>query len=150
MQRHCLVPVIVLIRGFGNAVAQHGSAPNGYYSLGYSRDTFAGIVSATDDATQSITLEYSKGKKSESFTGRLDKPCGVPTKDGKPMKASDIPTGTDLTVYYNHKTTKTGDQKQSENLIIGFTFNSFQGKLIPESSRKLYYCTAGQTQFQAH
>ena len=150
MQKHLFIVAVVIIVGCGNGVAQRGSAPNGYYPPGYSHDTFTGIVSATEDATQSITLEYSKGKKSEFFTGRLDKPCGIPTKDGKSMKASDVPTGTDLTAYYNHKTTKIGDQKHDENVIIALTFNSFQGKSIPESSRKLYYCTGGQTQFQAH
>jgi len=76
------------------------------------------------------------------------KPCAIPTKDGNPMKASDVPIATELTVYYNHK--KGGDQKQSEDLIVGVTFNSFNGKSIAESARKFYSCTGGHTQFQAH
>ncbi|HZP24815.1 MAG TPA: hypothetical protein VFB04_15310 [Terriglobales bacterium] len=132
------------------ALAQHGNAPDGYYPPNYSGDTFTGLVTATDDEGQTITLEYSKGKKTEDFTGRFDHACSIPTKDGKPMKPSDIPAGTDLTAYYNHKNTKIDGQKQAENVIIALTFNSFQGKVIPETSRKVYYCTTGETKFRAH
>jgi hypothetical protein len=143
-------PAMILVWGSLLLFAQHGSAPNGYYPPNYGGDTFTGTVAATDDAAQTVTLGYSKGKKTEDFMGRFDHPCSIPTKDGNPMKPSDIPVGTDLTAYYNHKTTKVGDQKQNENVIIALTFNSFQGKPIPEGSRKLYYCTTGQTKYQGH
>ena len=150
MRHKCLWIVIAILLTSTLAVAQHGTAPNGYYPPDYGGDTFSGVVTGGDDAAQSVTLNYSKGKKNEDFTGRFDHPCSIPTKDGKPMKPSDIPVDTDLTAYYNHKTTKVGDQKQSENVIIGLTFNSFQGKPIPEASRKVYYCTTGGTKFQGH
>jgi hypothetical protein len=97
-----------------------------------------------------ITIEYSKGKKHETFVGGFDQPCSIATKDGKPMKPSDIPSGTDLTAYYNHKIKKVGSQKEDDNVIIAVTFNSFNGSSIPEASKKLYYCMTGQTRYQAH
>ena len=150
MIKRCLWMTMMVCLGFSLAVAQHGSAPDGYYPLGYGRDIFTGLVTATDDSTQSITIEYSKGKKHETFAGRFDKPCSIPTKDSNPMKASDIPSGTDLTAYYNHKTKKVGGQKEDDNVIIAVMFNSFNGSSIPKESRKLYYCITGQTKFQAH
>ncbi len=143
-------PAMIVVLGSLLLFAQHGTAPNGYYPPNYGGDTFTGTVTATDDAAQTVALRYSKGKKSENFTGRFDHPCSIPTKDGQPMKPSDIPSGTDLTAFYNHKTTKVADQKQSEDVIIALTFNSFQGKPIPESSRKVYSCSTGQTKYQGH
>jgi len=35
---------------------QHGTAPPGYYPMGYSGDTWAGEVVSTDEATLEITL----------------------------------------------------------------------------------------------
>jgi hypothetical protein len=150
MAKSCLWTTMMLCLASSLTSAQHGSAPNGYYPPNYGGDIFAGVVTATDDSTQSIMLEYSRGKKSETFVGHLDQSCSIPTKDGNPMKVSDIPSGTDLTAYYNHKTKKVDNQKQSENIIIAVTFDSFNGKPIPEASRKLYYCTVGQTKYQGH
>jgi hypothetical protein len=150
MQKYRFSIAIMLFTVARFATAQHGTAPNGYYPQNYGGDTFTGVVTSADDATQSITLEYTKGSKSETFTGRLDQSCSIPTKDGNPMKASDIAPGTDLTVYYNRKTTKVGDQRQSENVIIAVAFNSFNGKPISEASRKVYPCTGGHVQYQGH
>ena len=50
------------------AFGQHGGAPPGYYPPGYSGDTWTGEVVSTDDTTREITLAYTNGTKSETFT----------------------------------------------------------------------------------
>ncbi len=121
------------------AVAQHGSAPPGpLYPQGYAGDIFTGTLASADDLSDSITLESSRGKK-EFFTGRFEKPCSVPTKDGKPMRASDIPYGSGLIVYYQRK--KNYRNNEEENEIFAMTFTSYEGKPISDMKRRLYPCT---------
>jgi len=104
--------------------AQHGSAPNGYYPPGYTGDTWTGVVSATDDATREITLTYTKGDKTETFTGVLQPGYKVKLKDGSTaeLKPSDFRTGTRLIVYYMQKTRKDGDKKVKYYEIFQFQY----------------------------
>lgn len=89
-----------------NALAnpQHGTAENGYYPPGYAGDTFAGAVTAVDDASRTITLVYtdSKGRKSENLVGVIEEGYTAHWKDGTlhEVKPSDVPIGTHLKVYY--------------------------------------------------
>ena len=90
------------------AAAQHGTAPNGYYPLGYNMDTWTGVVSSVNDATGEITLEYVGKKGTESFTGVIRPDYKVTRKDGTQhiLKPSDCPKGARLLVYYSPKTKK--------------------------------------------
>lgn len=93
---------------------QHGSAPQGYYPLGYAGDIWTGEVVSTDDATREITLTYTDGKKSETFTGILKENYQVKMKDGsmKELKPSGIPKGARITVYYEARTKKVDGKKE--------------------------------------
>jgi len=70
--------------------------------MGFSGDTWTGIVSATRDETREFTLTYTKGDKTQTFTGVLIEGYKVTSKDGGPheLKVSEIPQGTRLKVYY--------------------------------------------------
>ena len=92
---------------------QHGTAPNGYYPVGYAMDTWTGEVVSTDDVTREIILTYTNGKKSETFTGFLKDNFQVNMKDGslKERKPSGIPKGARITVFYQAKTRKVNGSK---------------------------------------
>jgi hypothetical protein len=93
---------------------QHGTAPDGYYPIGYSMDTWTGEVVSTNDATREITLDYANGKKSEAFTGVLVDHFKVKMKDGslKELNPSGIPNGARITVFYQAKTKKINGNKE--------------------------------------
>ena len=112
MKRTVLATVFLMtfcISVFG----QHGSAPSGYYPQGYSGDTWTGEVVSTDDTTREITLTYTNGKKSETFTGVLKDNFQVQLKDGsmKELKPSGIPKGARILVFYQAKTKKVDGNK---------------------------------------
>jgi hypothetical protein len=92
---------------------QHGTAPDGYYPVGYAMDTWTGEVVPTNDTTREITLTYTNGKKSETFTGVLKDKFQVKMKDGsmKELNPSGIPMGARITVFYQAKTRKVGGNK---------------------------------------
>ncbi len=99
---------------FSSAVfAQHGTAPAGYYPLGYNGDTWTGEVVSADDSTREITLTYTGEKKSETFTGLLKDNYQVKMKDGsmKELKPSGIPKGARIMVFYQPKTRKVDGNK---------------------------------------
>jgi hypothetical protein len=95
------------------AFGQHGTAPAGYYPVGYAMDIWTGEVVSTDDTTREITLTYTNGKKSETFTGVLKDKFEVKMKDGsmKELNPSGIPKGARITVFYQAKTRKVGGNK---------------------------------------
>jgi hypothetical protein len=135
----------------GSTLAQRGSAPDGYYPPSYGNETFTGKVASVDEGTQTISLVYDKGSKTENFTGSFQKPCDVPTKNGQPMRVSDIPLGTGLTAYYMSSTRKGVGQNQTQNSIFAITFNSFRDRIIPDKDKKIYYCPQGQyVQYRVH
>ena len=102
---------------------QHGSAPPGYYPMGYAGDTWTGDVVSTDDVTREITLTYTAGKKSETFTGILKENYQVKMKDGslKELKPSGIPKGARITVFYQAKTRKVNGNKEKYYEIFEVT-----------------------------
>lgn len=104
---------IFLLTFSGAALPQHGSAPNGYYPLGYSGDTWTGEVVSTDDTTRELTLSYTNGQKSETFTAVLMDNFQVRMKDGsmKELKPSGIPKGAHIIVYYQAKSKKVDGNK---------------------------------------
>jgi hypothetical protein len=61
----------ILLAVAGLLHAQHGEAGNGYFPIGYARDTWTGEVSAVNDDTREITLVYNGAGKTETFVGVL-------------------------------------------------------------------------------
>lgn len=104
----CLVLIVT-----PRSLAQHGTAPNDYYPSSYSGDTWSGEVTSTNDETREITLTYTKGSKTETFTGVLQEGYKVKLKDGTPheLKPSEISKGTHLMVFYTQRTRKDGEKK---------------------------------------
>jgi hypothetical protein len=111
--------------------AQHGSAPNDYYPPGYSGDTWTGVVTSVDDHSREITLTYTKGDKTETFTGILKQGYKVKSKDGSEveLKPSEIPTGVRLTVFYSTQTKKVDGNKVK-------VYEIFRLKQLPEEKKR--------------
>lgn len=121
--------------------AQQGTAPNGYYPREYQGMIFTGEV--IDGPLDVVTLRYKKADREETFIGRFESPCAVPTKDGKmgAMAPSDVPLGDVVTAYYYGRAVKTNGKSVKENVIIGIVFDAVNGKAIPAEKRKAYQCT---------
>ena len=135
--------ILMLLAG-GNCLAQLGTAPSGYYPLGYGGSTFTGVVTARDAATQEIRLTYENKKKnkSENFVGLLQGPCELPTgaKTTRELKVEDFPDGTALTAFYNTKSHKEDGKKVEVHQIIMMRFDELDGKPVPEQQRIPIYC----------
>ena len=114
-----------------SANAQKGTAPPGYYPIGYNGDIFSGELVPSDDAN-GIKLVYKNGAKSESFEGRIENPCQAPTQADplvtKELHWSAIPEGSVLTVYYSPTTVKVDGKKVHTNLIWGIRFEVVNGR----------------------
>jgi hypothetical protein len=139
----------ILVLGTGIVVGQQGTAPSGYYPSYYHGSTFTGDVV---DAGDALTLKYTKGKKTQTFVGRFEKPCDVPTKDGKIVTISpaDIPLGSNLTAYYYVRSNKVDGKKIDENVIIQIDFNLVNGKPFAANKQNMYNCsTAWERPFKA-
>jgi hypothetical protein len=123
--------------------AQHGTAPNGYYPQTYMGAIFTGTLDSVAPDTQEITLLYTKGSKSEVFTGRLESACGWAEKSGAThsFRASDIPKGTVLTVFYRSVEKKSNGQKTKENSIFAISYVELKGEKIPENKRVRVSCS---------
>ena len=108
----------------GALYAQHGTAPNGYFPMGYAGDTWTGDVSAVNDANREITLVYNGSKKTETFVGVLQQGYNVKLKDGSlaELKVSMIRTGTRLRVYYMAKDRKVNGRKEKFYEIFQIDF----------------------------
>src|SRR5580693_5093046 len=59
--------LILLLTLASSALAQHGTAENGYYPPGYNGDTWTGAILSANEQTSEITLSYTKGGKSQTF-----------------------------------------------------------------------------------
>lgn len=98
---------------------QYATAPNGYYPSGYHGQTFTGNVVAANDSM--ITLNYTKGKKAQTFVGTYQQPCAV-TRNGRidRLKPSDLPKDAPVTVFFMPETKKLADgEKAQENVVFG-------------------------------
>lgn len=114
----CLAPSHAL------AISQHGSAENGYYPAGYNGDTFTGVVTATDDASRSITLTYTHPKKgkTETLTASFREGYAARWSDGTThqIKPSDFKIGRRLKIYYMETTQKVNGQRVKTLSILKF------------------------------
>ena len=120
--KRILLATLILITIFGVARAQHGTAPNGYYPMGYHGDIWTGEVTAVNAANREITLTYVKGEKRESFRRRIA--GGLQgQKDGSDheLKVSEIPIGARVTVYYLAKSRKVEGKKTNFYEIFRLT-----------------------------
>ena len=129
-------------------MAQYGTAPNNYYPDKFNGSTFTGVV--TDTANDQLTLTYTNGNKIDTFTGRFETACSVPSTKGGGMMPSNVPKGTVLVAFFNKITKKEGGQKLKENVILAIAFDVWQGRKIDDDKRKIYSCTSDHhVQFRA-
>jgi hypothetical protein len=128
--RHRVLAVLLLIFVVSSLFAQHGTAANGYFPMGYAGDTWTGDVSAANDASREITLVYNSNKKTETFVGVLQQGYKVKLKDGSlaELKVSTIPIGTRLRVYYMAKDRKVNGQKEKFSEIFRMEFPPAESK----------------------
>lgn len=136
-----LVPAFLTIVSFLpiSMSAQYGTAPNNYYPENYNGSIFTGVV--TDTADNQVTLTFTKGGKTDSFTGVFETGCSVPARDGRRMVPTDIPKGTVMTSFFNATTKKVEGKKIKENLIIAIAFEVWQGQRAAEDKKMIYWCT---------
>jgi hypothetical protein len=124
--------------------AQKGTAPEGFYPGNYHGDTFSGEVIKVDDA-KTLTLQYTQGKKTETFVGTIEAPCKGPTKanshEFKELSLSSIPAGTVLTAFYNLEKKKEGDTKKIENVILAIRFDKLNGQALTNPGRPVIACS---------
>ena len=123
------------------ASAQQKTAPSGYYPHSYFGATFTGEV--IDGPLEVLTLKYKKGNHEETFSGKFEAPCPAPMKDGKmgAMTPADVPLGTVVTVFYYGRPSKANDKSGVENLIIGISFDTVSGRIVPVEKRSKFVCT---------
>jgi hypothetical protein len=132
--------VLVLLCSALSASGQYGVAPRNYYPTKYSGgSTFTGTVTESKD--DRITLIYTKANRTETFIGRFETGCAVPSVSGGAMMPTDIPKGTVMTAFFNGTTTKVDGQKVKENLILGIAFDEWKGQKVDEGKKKIYFCT---------
>jgi hypothetical protein len=128
-----------------SAHAQKGTAPSGYYPVGYNGDIFSGEFVPSDDAN-AVTLVYKNGSKTESFKGSIEAACQAPMKAHprlmKELHLSGIPAGTVLTAYYTPKTVKVDGKKVHTNLIWGLRFDVGKRPEANKSNTSDYFLLA--------
>jgi hypothetical protein len=95
------------------SLGQKGTAEPDYYPMGYSGDTWTGIVTSANEDTREFVLTFKKNDKEETFTGVLPKGYKHKMADGafQEIKVPDL-MGMRLRVYYLTKTRKVNDQKE--------------------------------------
>lgn len=129
-----LMPIIVS--------AQYGTAPSNYYPENYSGSTFTGTVAET--AGDQVTLTFTKGSKTDRFTGVFETGCSVPSKDGSRMMPTDIPKGTVMTAFFNSRMKKVDGKKINENVLVAIAFEVWQGQKAGTDKKMIYLCTDGR------
>ncbi len=128
--RHMVFAACLLLAVAGILHSQHGTAPNGYFPMGFAGDTWTGEVSAVNDANREIALVYTGKKKTESFVGVLQEGYKAKLKDGTlaELKVSMIHAGTRLRVYYMAKDRKVDGRKEK-------FYEIFQIDFLPAESK---------------
>ncbi|HXA55870.1 MAG TPA: hypothetical protein VNU84_00450 [Candidatus Acidoferrum sp.] len=110
--------------------AQHGQAEPGYYPPEYVGDTWQGNVTDVDDIQRTITLAYTKGSKSQTFTLRLAQGLAVTYTDGtsKQIKPSDIPVGAAVMSYYTNYSERVEGKKADVHEAFMLRVKTVDGK----------------------
>ena len=116
--------------------AQYGTAPNNYYPHNYGGSIFTGVV--TERGDNQITLTFTKGSKTDTFTGLFETRCSVPARDGRRMIPADIPKGTVMTTFFNARTKKVDGKKIRENFVIAIAFEVWQGQRVADDKKRIY------------
>lgn len=79
------------------------------------------------DGARRLTLELKHGSKVGTFTGTTNSACMLPTQStpqrSRPLKLSEIPVGTPMTVYYLRHGEKGNPRKTAVNVILGIRFD---------------------------
>jgi hypothetical protein len=122
--------------------AQYGTAPSGYYPASFNGSTFKGAVAAISN--DEVTLSFSKGADSETFTAHFETGCSIPGEAGKPariMMPANIPVGSGLTAFYMTRTEKADGKKAKENWIVAISIDAWGKRKIPEDRQGIMYCT---------
>ncbi len=149
-----LLVILAVIVTIIPALAQYGSAPSGYYPVGYTGATFTGTLVSATQSPELVTLRYTKGAHTDDFVGRPESTCAGKVQGGVAQKyhLSQVPKGTVLTVFYTAATSKDKDgQKNKDNVIFAIEYLELSGKAIPADKRGMVSCsTAMATYFQAH
>ena len=132
-----------------SAYAQKGTAPAGYYPVGYNGDIFSGEFVPSDDAT-AVKLVYKNGDKTDSFDGRIESACQAPSKANprttKELHLSAIPPGTVLTAYYTPAKVKVDGKKIHANLVWGIRFDLVNGQKLTGANRPIIFCSHQQSE----
>ena len=125
------------------AHAQSEGAPPGYWPANYQGSSFTGELEGVASDAQEISLVYKKGRKSETFVGRLESTCSWKDSHGTIhiFHWSDIPLSTGVTAFYMPVTKKIGAQKTRENLIFAIAYTEINGKEVPYEKRMVIYCS---------
>lgn len=90
----------------------------------YEMDSWAGEVAKTDDEARTITLTFTKGNKTDTFTGVLKKGFRVRMSTGviQELKPSELAPGRWITVLYTEKTGTIDGKKTTYNEISRIDF----------------------------
>ena len=115
-----LLTLSALIAFQASANGQQGKAPTGWYPDGYKGHTFTGVLQSVDESTHHFKLTYAVGYKTEVFVGALQKGYTTHFPDGttRPLKVSDLPIGSNLTVYYMGEAKGSGWRKVHKVFLI--------------------------------
>src|SRR6516164_4072965 len=115
-----LLTLSALIAFQASANGQQGKAPTGWYPDGYKGNTFTGVLQSVDESTHHFKLTYAVGYKTEVFVGALQKGYTTHFPDGttRPLKVSDLPIGSNLTVYYMGEAKGSGWRKVHNVFLI--------------------------------
>ena len=134
-----LLSVWIVISMVPPLFGQYGTAPNNYYPMKYTGSIFSGeVIEANSDQ---ISMTYTKKGKTDTFAGRFEAPCSIPSADGRGMTTSEIPKGTVVTAFFDAETKKVDGQKLKENIVLALAFDVWNGVKTPENSRRIYFCT---------
>jgi hypothetical protein len=116
---------LVILLFSGVLIAQHGTAPNGYWPMGYNGDMWSGQITAVNPDTREITLTYKHKEKEETFIGVLKPGYAVKKQDGTAaeVQMQHIPIGVYMVAYYSPKTKKENGLKVKYNEIFDFALS---------------------------
>ena len=115
-----LLTLFALIAFQASASGQEGKAPAGWYPEGFKGHTFTGVLQSVNESTHHIRLTHSVGYKTEVFVGELRKGYTTRFPNGTtgPLKVSDLPIGTHLTVYHMGEAKGSGWRKVHQVFLI--------------------------------